>query len=347
MNTPTGHSARQTATPPAPTRAVLIACHAGPGIGLGHVTRALGIAHALRNDGHSDVRLLVQGPPFDHAPLQDWSHRFVHSVQALSEALAADGAHLLLLDLMPGREPADLPDLLAARRRQGLRTIAIDGLLAHRALLDLVFIPNFRFTPPAELPDGAPIMFGWDCLLLGSPPKVKPWQADLTRPRRVLALTGGSDATGLGAAWPDMLDARLPVDSVLDWVTGPFAPTPRWPAAPRIAIYKHRAPSDLRPLMADARYAVTVFGVSFFELLAHGVPTVVFSPYGGKDATTLAALAGAGVACVARDEDEATSLLLALMQDDALAARLSQAALTCMAFPGGQRLARALRTLAG
>ena len=99
--------------------------------------------------------------------------------------------------------------------------------------------------------------------------------------------------------------------------------------------------------MADARYAVTVFGVSFFELLAHGVPTVVFSPYGGKDATTLAALAGAGVACVARDEDEATSLLLALMQDDALAARLSQAALTCMAFPGGQRLARALRTLAG
>ena len=329
-------------------RPVLIACHAGPGVGLGHVTRALGIARALHDDGHPDVHLVIHGPAFDHLPLLAWQHQFVADDAALAAAIAAHAPHLLLLDLMPSRAPAGLAALLARCRAQGTRLVAIDGLLAHRAALDLVFIPNFR----VPLPDGtdltgppghAPVLHGWDCFLLAAPAWRRPWLPDPARPPRVLALTGGSDATGLGAHWPLQLDARLPQRCVLDWVTGPFAPPPRLPSQPRLALHEHRAPSGLGPLMLQARYAVTVFGVSFFELLAHGVPTVVFSPYGSKDAATLDALAEAGVALVAADETEATDRLLALMADDALAQRLSQQALAHMAVPGGRRLAQALR----
>lgn len=90
--------------------------------------------------------------------------------------------------------------------------------------------------------------------------------------------------------------------------------------------------------MQASNYAVTVFGVSFFELIYLGIPTVVFSPYGDKDDSELEALAKAGVAVVARDEREATDQLCALMRDDLLATQLSLRAREHLNTPGGRRL---------
>ena len=321
---------------------VLVACHAGPGIGLGHLTRSLRIASAMSNSLQADVEILVQGPVFAHDELQAWTHRFVATDDAMAAAL--NGPDLLLLDLMPGREPTDLGELLAKRRRGDRRTVAIDGLLQYRAALDLTFLPSFQFTPPANLSDGAPILFGWDCLLLDPRPKLVPWIADANAERQVPVLTGGSDASGLGVTWPALLDAGLPADTRLNWVTGPFAQPPCWPGRPRIRAVEHRSPSGLAPLMQASRYAATVFGVSFFELLSHGIPTVVFSPYGDKDAAALRGLADAGVALVARDARQATAMLAVLMQDDALAQRLSRKALDKLSVNGGDRLARAVES---
>lgn len=319
---------------------ILVACHAGPGVGLGHLTRSLRVASALRTGLRVDVELLIHGPVFAHDGLQPFHHRFVATHEAMAAAL--DGPDIVLLDLMPGREPGNLAELLARRRRCGRRTVAIDGLLQHRSALDLIFLPSFRFTPPADLSDGAIILFGWDCLLLDAPRQVAPWMANAAVERRVLVLTGGSDASGLGLTWPALLDADLPADTRLDWVTGPFAPPPCWPGQPRLSAIEHRSPSGLASLMQASRYATTVFGVSFFELLSHGIPTVVFSPYGDKDAAALAGLAEAKVALVARDARDATTMLAALMRNDAQAEQLSRNALDKLSAHGGERLVRAL-----
>ena len=90
--------------------------------------------------------------------------------------------------------------------------------------------------------------------------------------------------------------------------------------------------------MQASNYAVTVFGVSFFELLYLGIPTVVFSPYGGKDDRELEAIAEAGVAIVACDQREAADRLSALMHNDLLAAQLSRRAREQLNNPGGRRL---------
>lgn len=317
---------------------------AGPGIGLGHLARSVVAANALHAHGLSP-RLLVHSPPLRRDDLAVLPHEFLAPESPLAPAVAKAArlskAGAVLFDLYPPRVSADLDDLLKELRAAGVRTVAIDGLLANAADLDLIFIPSFSFVPPADLPNRTRVLYGWDCYLLESSDASTPWRPG----QRVLALTGGSDATGLGENLPGRLNAELPEHAELDWVTGPFAQQPVWPDRPRIRMTNRQAPQGLGGLMRTAHYALTVFGVSFFELLRHGVPTVVFSPYGGKDDAELSGIAEAGVALTARDEAEAVARLRALMADDRLAAKLSDAALRRMATPGGERLAQAVAEL--
>lgn len=328
------------------TLRVLLACHAGQGVGLGHLTRSLVAARALRRHLQADVHLLIQSEPLQRDDLAAFPHGFVppdadlgQALEMRRQALAAD---VMLLDLHPQRPPAALATLLQQWRAAGCRLIAIDGLLAHRPWLDLIFLPSFRFVPPPDLQAGAPIRFGWDCLLL------EPLPEGHRRPEstEVLVLTGGSDATGLGQDWPAVLDRQLPPWTHLHWVTGPFAAPPVLPAAPRLAGFEqHVAPAGLGPLMRRASFAVTVFGVSFFELLQHGVPTVVFSPYGDKDQPELEALQAEELAWIARDHQDATEQLARLMADAPLAAAKSQRARDRLGRPGGENLAHAIAEL--
>lgn len=316
---------------------VLIACHAGAGVGLGHLSRALVIAKALRAQFAADVHWVIRSEPLHRADLDAFPHRFVTADGDLLAAIEAerrqDSFDLVVLDLQAQRVPEGLERAIRVWRTAGTKVVAIDGLLAFRPALDLIFIPSFQFQAPADLQDGAPIVHGWDCFLLDAQWAPVPW----TPGRRVLALTGGSDATQLGATWPALLDQALPEDIELNWVTGPFAAGPHWPPAPRIHMIEHVAPAGLGPLMQRAHCAVTVYGVSFFELLYMGVPTVVFSPYGGKDTAEMKGIADAGVALVAADERDATDQLLALLANDDLAMGLSTRAKATLGASGAQR----------
>jgi UDP-N-acetylglucosamine:LPS N-acetylglucosamine transferase len=97
--------------------------------------------------------------------------------------------------------------------------------------------------------------------------------------------------------------------------------------------------------MACANYAVTVYGVSFFELLKLGVPTVVFSPYGQRDNRELQEIERQEVALVARDEVDATETLVSLMCNDEQAQRLSQSAKDKFRSSGVDRLCAEVKML--
>jgi UDP-N-acetylglucosamine:LPS N-acetylglucosamine transferase len=99
--------------------------------------------------------------------------------------------------------------------------------------------------------------------------------------------------------------------------------------------------------MAHTNYALTVYGVSFYESLYYGTPTVVFSPYGDKDEAELDVVAREGVALRASDEVDAVAKLKRLMADDTLAASLSERARQKLAGSGGRKLARAVAQLLG
>jgi hypothetical protein len=317
---------------------ILCVCHAGTGVGLGHMTRALVAARAIQKEFGADIQLLIQGDWVVSDDLSAFPHRFVGFDRDLAACIEEinfrDGLGVVLFDLHPQKIPHDFDSLLDRLRASACRLIAVDGLLRYRPKLDLIFIPSFLFAPPPDLKDGAPIVHGWDCFLLNIQETPRDWR---TGPK-VLVLTGGSDATRLGTTWPDLLNQSLPNDAELHWVTGPFAAKPNWPISPRIQMIEHVAPTGLGPLMQQANYAVTVFGVSFFELMYLGIPTVVFSPYSGKDAAEMGAIEASGVALVAADEREATDRLIELLSHDDLAQQLSARARKALNKPGAQRL---------
>lgn len=323
----------------------LIVCHTGAWLGLGHLTRSLVAARALQQELGANVHLLIQGGPVQRADLARFEHRFLGLEESLDSAIRQQARHVdaqvVVLDLHPRLVPAGMDTLLKALRQDGRKIIGVDGLVSHRSHLDLIFIPSFHFSPPASLAGAATILFGWDCFLLN----VKHPAVDWKHGRQVLALSGGSDATYLGKTLPALLDAALPADTELHWVTGPYAQQPVLPPSPRISMLNHQSPSGLDDLMANANYAVTVYGVSFFELLYYGVPTVVFSPYGNKDDAELAAIAAEGVALVAKDEAEAVVKLKELMADDNLAASLSRYARQKQSVSGGHIFAQAVAAL--
>jgi spore coat polysaccharide biosynthesis predicted glycosyltransferase SpsG len=158
-------------------------------------------------------------------------------------------------------------------------------------------------------------------------------------------LTGGSDATHLGRSLPGELDAKLPADTEVHWVRGPYAESPRLPAQPRLRWLVHDAPAGLGELMAQSNYALTVYGVSFFELLQYGIPTVVFSPYGEKDQPELERIKREDVAVVAADEHGAIAALGDLMSSRATAEAISLRVAGKIDGHGALRLAERVKAL--
>ena len=316
---------------------ILCVCHAGDGVGLGHLSRVVVAAKILRDELDAAVQLLIVGDQVNSDDLLTFPHCFIGSEQDLAARIQeinfCTGLDVAVFDLHPQRIPVDFAVVLDRLHESSCRVVAIDGLLRFRPKLDLIFLPSFLFTAPSDFLEGAPIVHGWDCFLLNIREVPLDWR---TGPR-VLALTGGSDVTSLGKTWPIQLNNVLPPSTELHWVTGAFAGMPSLPQSPRIDIHHHFAPVGLGPLMQLSNYAVTVFGVSFFELMYLGIPTVVFSPYDDKDLPELEAIKKLGTTLVARDEIEATGLLLDLMDDELLAKELSQRSRTLLNKSGAQR----------
>ncbi len=289
------------------------------------------------------VSLFVVGPKISKSSFDGREIVFLaESDSGLERALPDESiVDLLLLDLPARHLPSWVSPYLAGVRSTGGIAVSIDNFDL-RSQVDITFIPSFRV--PQNVfgsEDDSSVIHGWDCFLLDENTQPISWRPG----HRVLALTGGSDATNLGRNWPALLDASLPVTTELNWVTGPFAIPPRLPNRPRLKIKEHLAPSDLKSLMQCADYAITVYGVSFFELLQLGIPTVVFSPYGKKDFAELDEIQRDRLAIIARDEVDATEKLVGLMASHSLAAELAARGAARLKYPGVNRLCDEIRHL--
>ena len=162
---------------------------------------------------------------------------------------------------------------------------------------------------------------------------------------KVLILTGGSDVSKLGKTLPAQLDEVLGKDAEVHWVRGPFSRAPNLPNNCRLNWTIHNAPEQLDELIVQSDYVMTVFGVSFFEVLQYGIPTVVFSPYGIKDNKELDALSKEGVAIVEANSGRAINSLIELMNNDKLAREYSMNALKKMSINGVQNLCNEIYSL--
>jgi len=318
---------------------VLLVCHAGPQLGIGHLTRMLALGEALeRRDG--PPRLLLAGEPVGRSDLT----RFDHSVVSLEDDLlaqvdtVANSGDVLVFDLHPKLIPSDFTRRAEEWRARGHRVVGIDAMLSVCASLDVTWVPSLLVPTEATAACADIIEFGWDSFLIKPGP-------DGPGSDRVLVLTGGSDVTGQAATLPSLIDSALPDGTEVWWVQGPFADAPVVPARPRLRWMVQQAPEGLEGLITQCGYALTIFGVTLFELLQAGMPTVVFSPYEDREFPELEIVSDEDVAIVAESVPAAVLELAELVGDGHRAAELSATARSRMAVNGADRLAGLIHSL--
>jgi len=315
---------------------VLLVCDAGAAVGLGHWSRTGAVSSALRERGVETKRLVFGEQPdgrerFAEATLRPGDADF--SAEVLRVA-AEWSPQAIVFDLHPRRANAAITPLLRALSEGGTRVVGIDSLRGQADALDLLCIPSFYVEPQLLAAHAAKLVWGWDSILVEARFPLREWAPG----NRLLVLTGGSDTTGLSASLPALLDARLAAGARVDWVRGPYALSPAIPEHPRLDWTVHHAPAGLDALMAQASHALTVFGVSLLELLKYGIPSVVFSPYGGANDVELQVLRQTGACIVADDAADAVVRLAGLARDDDAARACARESRRLLAGAGPGRL---------
>lgn len=280
---------------------VVILCEAGPGIGLGHLSRACAAANSLQEHLGAAVQIQVRGPKVEFSGLDLLPHEWVNRFSLDGKPYDCIVTDVKLLD-------QELSSLLEIRSKECL-TVGIDEWSDPDGLFNLLWVPAVHVETDHMSPsERERLHFGLDTFLLRRPDhgtdSLNSGRAD----RSVIVLTGGADPLGLSASLPQQLLAALPQDTQIDWVQGPYA------ADPNVLDQNERficlkSPPDLYKLVAGCDAALCVFGVTFYECLRVGVPAIVFDPLGAASKEEWAKLETMFPSLVAPDVDAAIQRL--------------------------------------
>lgn len=286
---------------------VLLRVDGGDKRGLGHVRRMLSLARSLRDREALGVRALMRemsGSDIARDMLAAAGIKVRTMPEsddggiALLAAARETDARIVVLDI---RERI-APSILDRLRADGRAVVTIDDASPNRLGADLAFLPPVPQVAELAWPGfTGTLVADWRHVVLGwtgsAPAPAKPSMA-----QRVLVLTGGSDAYGLIRPIVQSLSALAvtasdPVEVAV--VVGPAVPH----RDARLAELKeaghavYDAPEGLGEPFAAADVAVSVFGVSAYEVVAAGVPTVLIAMT-ADDLRSAGAFADAGLARV-------------------------------------------------
>lgn len=298
--------------------------HAGQDVGLGHLTRSLVAAQSLILRLSAQVDFVLVGDDVDVSMARDTKVHFLVTqgqIDIVIDQLTKKNQYAVIcLDLFKPFVVEGLGIALERLKETGCQIVVIDSLAGMEHLIDLLYVPSFMAPKlPKSIEFEGRLAYGWNAYLLN----VLAEDQASDQLETVLVLTGGGDVTQLGKTLPTILNEHLPRGSTIHWVTGPFSERPIFPDSPRVDFIECIAPNGLSALMQRSAIAITVYGVSFFELMAHRVPTVVFSPYGEKDTRELREIARQKLALVARDAEDAAEKVAMLLKNFELRAELS------------------------
>lgn len=324
---------------------ILLVCYVSTKIGLGHLSRLLALAQTLKKDKKVVPEFLVFGDLIKKDELDSFvTHNFPVEndfAQTIQGLLKDNNFKGIVIDVYQNHNISNLDNLFIELKQQNIFVISVDSLIEYCDILDLIWIPSFNFDTTKYSNCKSLLRSGWDTYLIQKRLNHKKWRSGL----KILVLTGGSDVTNLGKALPTQLDQILDKNSEVHWVKGPLSDDPILPERQKLKWILHDAPQQLDALIEECNYVLSVFGLSFFEALQYGIPTVVFSPYDNKDDKDLVALSKENVAVVSYNLGSAIKELSNLMTNQKLAKKLSMNALKKMSVNGSQQLSKEIHLL--
>jgi hypothetical protein len=220
-------------------------------------------------------------------------HEFINCEfnEAVGRLLKYEQPKIIIYDLSVDRLSEVKTDTFRLVQKSSCFQIGIDNLLRYSDLTDFTLVPAFRINSRHKQFINDRVKWGWDTFLIPLPNNLFN-----NNNRELLVLTGSSDYGGYGNYLPTLLNEHLSADLKINWVQGPFARAPSIPQNPKHSWNIHVAPDGLGHLMQKCCLGLTVFGVSLFELISYQLPSVVLSPYNGKDDEDIMALEKDGIA---------------------------------------------------
>lgn len=296
-------------------------CLVSEEIGIGHFSRLLALSNKLRNDTHIEFLIYGKLPHLINKTNFKYTLKNIDAnfSKSLEDFINENNFTCAVLDIHHSVVSNDLYRSFKNINKKATRLIGIDSLIEFHHYFEFLWIPSIIFNKDS-LPKGCKnISWGWDHLLIEKKYKDFEWRDG----DDILVLTGGSDTALLGEWLPEEIDSKIEKGSKVRWVKGPFAKQPKIPNKSKLKWIVEDSPANLDNLITKSNYVIVVFGISFFETIQYGVPTVVFSPYNNKDEYVLNQIQKEGVALVAKNAKDAVKNLNTLMLKKATAKNLS------------------------
>ena len=318
----------------------------GSKTGLGHVKRCITLYHFLKSNTSLNPLFYVFSHEIINLNLDIKDYTYIYqeiNFEILIKNLFDKKRQIFIFDLNEQEFSLEFTFFLKnLKTSQNTLIVSIDSLLSYKNLIDYYFIPSFYYSEKLKNLDKKKLSFGWDHYLINNnfSPEIKTFKL-----KKLLILTGGSDVSNLGEKLPVKIDEIIDIKCDINWVIGPFAKTPEY-----YNINKHnwsfqKSLKNLDHLYQFSNYAISVYGVSFFELMYYGVPTVVFSPYGNKDLNELNQISKLGIAIVAFDYIDAVNKLNHLLNNDELSRSMSNKAKSIFSKNGSNTFLELLKKL--
>ena len=316
-------------------------CQSNKEIGIGHLKRSLVIANALRSNFNCSLKFIIYGEPLFIDNLKDIDFEFIDIKKQFSDSTLENlEFDILFLDISKKYIPKHFSNFLNIVKAKNKKIISIDGLIDYEEFLDLIFIPSFKAPKIYKKLNYKKIIYGWDCFLIDDQIERTNW----TEGKKILVLTGGSDVKNFCNSLPNILDKKVDKKYIIDWIVGPFSNRPKLDIK-NDNFSEHFSPRSLNSYYKNANYVLTLYGVSFFESLYSGIPTVVFSANKDENKDELEILKKSEIALVAKDQIEAVDLLNELIENKNLALKLHKKTIDQIKTNGTLRILNEIKSL--
>jgi len=316
-------------------------CSAGKSIGIGHLSRMNVVYNGLKKKLNCKINLYIYGDKVNKINNEELNPNYIdlnhNIITYINNKILKDNCfQVFIFDIKETLLNHTFLEILHLIQKNNGISIAIDGLISFEKEIDYFFMPTFKEQLIFKNVKAEKISWGWQNFLINSIFEPIDYEKKLNN---LLVLTGGSDSTNLGQHFPEFIDKKIEGDKIkINWVVGPFSNQPNMNNVSRNNWELFQSPKSLDTLMVNTKFAITVFGVSFFELLYYGASIVVFSPYGEKDKNELKEINDSKIAIVASDEKDAVLKMNELINNEQLSKNLSNNAKNILRERGEENL---------
>lgn len=237
-----------------------IYCHIGKKIGLGHfkrseliaiaITEYLGLSVCMHilNKGNKEINLNIQ-------------NKWYKSQDKFYSAINADKSKIMILDFHPlFLDIRSLSEILMKFKIENKTIIGVDKLHCILENLTTLYIPSFY-----SKYQGDKISYGWDNYLFSR-------RSIRKKTKKILILTGGSDALNFAEFLPNFLENYETSYEIL-WVQGPFSKDPEIQNKSKIKVVYN--PEDIQNIIEESDIVLSAYGTLFFEALYRECATIL------------------------------------------------------------------------